>query len=175
MINYIFLISMIALLILLCFLPREKKGLVQKNVPDFFGLDREMPAIIEAAEKTECFGDDFLILLAIRKAENGRSGREFGIIHPRCLQQIENEPHKSLDIQAGWSAKTIVNTRKRWQLAGKPLPFIRYLGSRYCPPTADPQGYTNWVHNVNFWFEKFKSNGVNLQAGSAICKSMTSN
>lgn len=28
------------------------------------------------------------------------------------------------------------------------LPFIQFLGSRYCPPSVDPVGHRNWTNNV---------------------------
>ena len=28
------------------------------------------------------------------------------------------------------------------------LPFIQFLGSRYCPPSCDPVGHRNWTNNV---------------------------
>ena len=28
------------------------------------------------------------------------------------------------------------------------LPFIQFLGSRYCPPSVDSVGYRNWTNNV---------------------------
>ena len=28
------------------------------------------------------------------------------------------------------------------------LPFIQFLGSRYCPPSVDYVGYRNWTNNV---------------------------
>jgi len=120
-------------------------------------LAAEMDTIIAAAKRNKCTGDDFWILLAIRKAENGRAGREFGILHPRCQRQIQAEPKRSLDIQAGWSAATIVKSRKRWKRAGCPGGeggFIAFLGNRYCPKKADRQGNINWKRNVRYWFER---------------------
>ncbi len=44
-----------------------------KQVAKYPGtLAAEMPTIKKAADRNKCFGEDFLILLAIRKAENGR-------------------------------------------------------------------------------------------------------
>jgi hypothetical protein len=121
------------------------------------GLGDEGPTIIEAALRNVCLGDDFVILLAIRKSENGSAGREFGILHPKCLKQIQKHPEKSLDIQAGWAAATIVKNRIRWDLAGNPGSFINFLGDRYCPETtADPDGNANWKRNVKYWIDKFK-------------------
>lgn len=114
----------------------------------------ELATIIAAAERNNCRGDDLLILLAIRKHENGGPGREFGILHPKALALIEAEPEKSLDIQAGWAAATIVSNRYRWEPGYGD--FISFLGNRYCPYETDPQGNINWKRNVRYWFEKFK-------------------
>ncbi len=154
------------------FVPTDCQEAVKIGVSDWYGLDKEIPTIIMAAERNKCYGEDFLILLAIRKAENGRSGREFGVMHPRCLKQIEKEPHRSLDIQTGWAAATIVMNRGRWERASRPCDFILWLANRYCPAVADPQGHINWLENVNFWYRKFKENGVTIQAGTLLCKTM---
>ncbi len=68
----------------------------------------EYKVIKQAADRNQCYGDDFIILLAIRKAENGRKGLEFGVMHPRAIDT-------NLDIQAGWCAATIVKNRVRWE------------------------------------------------------------
>ena len=109
----------------------------------------EYEAIRQAANRNDCFDDDFLILLAIRKAENGGKGKEFGVKHERAW-------NTNLDTQAGWAAATIVKNRVRWRNAGKPATFIEFLGNRYCPKSCDPQGNINWNRNVNVWFNKLK-------------------
>ena len=129
---------------------------VKVQIGDWFGLDREMVTIRKAAERNDCEDEDFLLLLAIRKQENGRPGREFGILHPRCLVLIKKCPEKSLDIQAGWAAATIIKNRLRWARAGCKPDFITFLGNCYCPFEIDPVGNINWKKNVRFWFEKFK-------------------
>ncbi len=138
----------------------------------------ELRVIFRAAERNKCRGDDFLLLLAIRKAENGRPSREFGILHPRCLKQIAERPEDSLDIQAGWAAATIGKNRCRWEsaidehrltqiqnkstvqsvksVAKSNDEFIDFLGDRYCPASVDPQGNENWKRNVRYFFDKFK-------------------
>lgn len=38
------------------------------------------------------------------------------------------------------------------------LPFIQFLGSRYCPPSVDAIGYRNWTNNVfKILHENFKT------------------
>ena len=114
---------------------------------------KELPTIIEAARANNCTDDAlFTILLAIRKAENGRTGIEFGVLHPRATHQ-EN----SLRVQAGWCAATISKTLKRWKESGSELDFIAFLGNRYCPLEAenDPTGLNrHWIKNVRHWVNK---------------------
>lgn len=120
-------------------------------------LVEELPIIKKAAERNNCIGDNFFILLAIRKAENGSPGREFGILHPRCLAEIRRRPNCSLSIQAGWAAATIVKNRLRWMAAKSPGEFIGWLADRYCPPSEDLEGNRNWKRNVKYFYEKFKN------------------
>jgi len=136
-------------------------------VKNWYDLERELPAIRRAAERNNCRGDDFLILLAIRKAENGRAGREFGIMHPAAIDT-------DLETQAAWAAATIVKNRQRWSQEvfiaigeGKPVRaaasgpgFIEFLADRYCPSSIDPVGNINWKENVRYWFWKFKNNDI---------------
>ena len=117
----------------------------------------ELGIIAAAAKRNNCRGDDFLILLAIRRAENGGHGREFGILDEKCQAKINKHPERSLDIQAGWAAATIVKNRRRWELERCPGKFIDYLGDRYCPKKADPQGNENWKVNVKFFYGRFKN------------------
>ena len=105
--------------------------------------------VLVAAERNDCRGDDFIVLLAIWKAENGRPGREFGVLHPRAIDT-------DLDTQAGWAAATVVKNRQRWSKAGKPNSFIDFLANRYCPKESDSTGNFNWKRNVKWWFEKLK-------------------
>ena len=121
-------------------------------------MGKELPMIIKAAKRNgvEPNTDDFAILLAIRKSENGGKGIEFGILHPKAKGT-------NLDVQAGWAAATIKKNRERWEKAGKKEPFIQFLSKRYCPVGAenDPNGLNvNWVKNVTKWFEKFRSMAV---------------
>lgn len=113
-------------------------------------LKAEWPTIKRAADRNRCVGDDYLLLLAIRKAENGRAGLEFGIMNPKA---------NNLDKQAGWAAATIVKHHKRFGDEKVTAEFIDSLANRYCPAAVDPEGNRNWKKNVRFWFEKFKREG----------------
>lgn len=142
------------------------KGAVEVQVgePIEVQID-ELRIIAEAADRNNCRGDDFTILLAIRRAENGGWGKEFGIRHRLCRAAIARQPQRSLDIQAGWAAATIVKNRRRWtrlrcaspRQAGDDSAFIDFLGDRYCPASADPHGNKNWKANVKYFYERFKA------------------
>lgn len=43
---------------------------------------------------------------------------------------------------------TITNNYDRWQKAGRPGKFLVFLGSKYCPPSADRKGHKNWINNI---------------------------
>jgi len=125
-----------------CFKPTIKKSLI---VPATKESSEEL-IIRRAAERNGCYGDDYLILLAIRRAENGGPGRQFGIMDKRA---------NTLDLQAAWCACSIVKARKRWNDAGRPEGFIQFMGRRYCPPDANPLN-KNWVKNVQYWYHRYK-------------------
>jgi len=113
----------------------------------------EYDVIKKAADRNNCTGEDFLILLAIRKAENGGPGREFGILHPDAIDT-------DLNTQAGWAAATVVKNRARWIAAERQEDYVSFLGRRYCPVGADndPTGLNiHWIKNVNHWVYKLKS------------------
>ena len=107
----------------------------------------EFDTIMEAAEANDCTRPELIcILFAIRTAENGRKGIEFGVLHPRAVDQPN-----SLRVQAGWCAATISKNYKRWTDSGENTDFITFLGNRYCPVGADndPNGLNKyWISNV---------------------------
>lgn len=82
------------------------------------------------------------IVAAIRHAENGGPGREYGILHPRVQPTYRS--------QAGWCAASVQKSWDRWKLAGAKGCFITYMGARYCPPDAHPLN-RHWVGNVKRW------------------------
>ena len=114
-------------------------------------LEAELVVIKKAAQRNgiEPGSDDFALLLAIRKAENGRAGCEFGVTHPSAWDT-------DLDTQARWAAATIMKHHKRFRSAEVSAAFINSLGNRYCPAVNDPDGNKNWKRNVKFWFAKFE-------------------
>lgn len=94
------------------------------------------------------------IIAAIRYAENGGAGREYGILHKRVKKTYRS--------QAGWCAATVQKNYDRWVKAGREGEFIVFLGKRYCPVGADndPNGLNkHWVKNVTHWTKKIKERG----------------
>lgn len=121
--------------------------------------EQEFYTILMAADRNKCYGDDFIILLAIRLAENGDK-YAFGIKHPKCDRIMDSRPSETLDIQAGWAAATVVKNRQRWISKGKDNDFIKYLGGVYCPidDKNDTQGLNiNWIPNVKYFYNKIKN------------------
>ncbi len=119
----------------------------------FYFPSDEIKTILNAANRNKLTPEQTVILFAIRKAENGAPGKEFGIMHPKAWGT-------NLDTQAGWAAATVKKNYDRWIKDGKQIDFISFLGNRYCPVNAenDPNGLNkNWIKNVSFWVQKIKS------------------
>ena len=98
---------------------------------------------------------DLRLLYAIRLAENGRKGRELGILHPRCLALCAEPGADTLDIQAGWCAATVRNQHRRHEAHDCGLDFIACLARRYAPINCDNDNGTNqfWLKNVRWFME----------------------
>ena len=110
---------------------------------------------IEVNIRVECREMLAPIVSAIRYAENGGKGREYGILHPRVKPTYRS--------QAGWCAATV---QKHWdrvaKAGGSPHDdidgFITSLGKRYCPVGApnDPDGLNqHWIKNVKNLRKRF--------------------
>jgi len=110
----------------------------------------EPVTIYQAGLRNNCTGDDMLLLFAIRAAENGRRGLEFGIMNPKA---------NNLDKQAGWAAATIMNQHHRSSIQDVNDRFIESLGRRYCPVDCDNDNGTNqyWIKNVKYFYFKAKA------------------
>jgi hypothetical protein len=132
------------------------------SITGLFGLSATETETIErvAAE----YGVDPSFLASLRKTENGRRGREFGVLAPAAM--IEDE--RSLERQAQWAAGTIIKTVARYESAtgqqaldpysGRyTAAFIRYFSgggpgyAGYAPLNAanDPSGLNaNHLRNL---------------------------
>lgn len=125
----------------------QNEDIVINNINKEFPI-REVEYIIDAANRNGLDLEQLVILAAIRKAENGGHGKEFGIM---------NKKANNFDKQAGWCAATIKKNYQRWIDAGRKGEYIDFLGSRYCPIGAenDPTGLNhNWIPNVKYWVNR---------------------
>ncbi|HSV31608.1 MAG TPA: hypothetical protein VLH40_06260 [Atribacteraceae bacterium] len=133
-------------------------GLVGR-IETLFSFPRELPTILAVA--TEYFPDPpasypvnpFALMLAIREAEKGRAGREFGVMHPKAK-------NTDLRTQAAWCAGTIRANFQRFADQTNFTDYIAFLGSRYAPLGAanDPQNLNrHWPGNVRFFYERFNA------------------
>ena len=105
---------------------------------------------IKVNVRPECRRELAPIVAAIRYAENGRAGREYGILHPRVGPTYRS--------QAGWCAATVQKNYDRWVKAGSKGEFVTFLGNRYCPldDPRDKDGLNrHWIGNVNKFKNRF--------------------
>ena len=105
---------------------------------------------IKVNVRPECRRELAPIVAAIRYAENGRAGREYGILHPRVGPTYRS--------QAGWCAATVQKNYDRWVKAGSKGEFVTFLGNRYCPldDPRDKDGLNrHWIGNVRKFKNRF--------------------
>lgn len=96
------------------------------------------------------------IVAAIRHAENGKAGREYGVLGDGVRRDMKRKGD-TYRPQAGWCAATVQKNYDRWMKAGRPGDFTTFLGKRYCPVGADndPDKLNkHWIHNVRHWTKK---------------------
>lgn len=110
----------------------------------------EFDAINRVADFYKLNPDERKLLHAIRYAENGSQGREFGVLNTQAQRfQDDPDPLKSFTLQAMWAAGTI---KKRYK------GDVEEFGKRYAPTknaTNDPKGLNkNWVKNVKEYLSK---------------------
>jgi len=95
----------------------------------------------------------YAFMLAVRMCEQGRKGREFGVMAQGAIDT-------DLETQAEWTMSTLIKDTKRWYtdtLAnGKKKSdypgFIFYFGDKWCPIGAD-----NDPNNLNkYWLPNFQ-------------------
>ncbi len=134
--------------------------------------DFNFPSELDLIEYTsERIGADLDLMLAIREAEKGRDGLQFGIMPTKAYKKNKTlrerdgtrRPYSSeLEKQASWTACTIRKNMERYNTLPpkerkKYRDFIDFLGDRYCPVGADdPHGLNiNWEGNVRSFYRKF--------------------
>jgi hypothetical protein len=111
----------------------DPESAVIERVAGEYGLDEEQKKL----------------LYAIRKVENGRQGREFGVLTPEAMRyEKDPDPMKSFETQAKWAAGTI---KKRYD------GDIERFANRWAPVGVanDPTNLNkNWVKNVKYYMNK---------------------
>lgn len=98
---------------------------------------------VAAAQTRNTFSDD-AIANAIRSAE----GKTFGV-YRYGIRTASGEADGRRRCLA-----TIRANRTRWATAGAHGEFIDFLADRYCPPSVDPVGNSNWKKNVRYFLSK---------------------
>lgn len=131
----------------------------QRNSYPNFRFPNELNTIRAHAQRV---GADERLMLAIREAENGRQGRQFGVMPNSAYNrdssytqdgQLHQYPDDGdLSKQASWAAWTIRRNRERFERNNEGHEdFIDYLSERYAPRGAnnDPNNLNeNWAGNV---------------------------
>lgn len=118
-----------------------------------FPYPEELPLILEMAKSYFPKGatyplNPYALLLAIRLAERGKKGFEFGVVAQKDTD---------LKTQTEWACATIKKNLDRFQKS-KEQDFIAFLGRRWAPPGAenDPEGLNRfWVENVRFFYQRY--------------------
>jgi hypothetical protein len=93
------------------------------------------------------------LLYAIRMAENGRQGREFGVLNDQAMRyENDPDPSRSFRLQAEWAAGTI---QKRY------TGDLNAFAKRWAPLKAknDPKNLNaNWPGNVSYYMNDAELN-----------------
>lgn len=99
---------------------------------------------------------------AVRVAEGGpRAASPYGVLSVKVSGEAHARRVCEASVRANW---------RRWEAAGRPGGFVRFMAARWCPEAADPQGHENWVRNVGkLWKEPKISSGAS-RAKSTTCK-----
>jgi len=114
----------------------------------------EIQRIVKIGRQLSLSNEEIVLLWSIRKHENGRKGREFGVLHPvRPL---------TYNSQARWCAFSIIQNRIRFynkyhkRLTKDTIGvFIWFMGNRYAPVPCknDPKRLNAfWIPSVTrYW------------------------
>jgi hypothetical protein len=133
-------------------------------MPKNFLPDKELAIIDRVAEEYGLSPEGTLLLTTIRKVENGRQGREFGVLTPEAMRfEKDADPLKSFETQAKWAAGTI-----RSRYTGDLTAFA----NRWAPIGVknDPTNLNkNWEKNVRFHMNTLKGKVKN----SPLSKELT--
>lgn len=109
----------------------------------------EMEVINKVADEYNLNDDERKLLFVIRKIENGKQGKEFGVLTKEAMRFAnDKDPMKSFITQARWAAGTI---KKRYK--GN----LEKFAKRWAPVGAenDPTELNkNWLKNAKFYMNK---------------------
>ena len=116
---------------------------LKENLQKLLRSSQEAEVISRVAKEYNLDEVETKLLFAIREVENGRQGREFGVLKPEAMR-FENDPDpmKSLETQARWAAGTI---DKRF------TGDLKAFADRWAPIGAknDPKNLNkNWLPNI---------------------------
>jgi hypothetical protein len=122
----------------------------------------EHEVILNAAKRNGIDENDhetMSMLYAIRSTENGRAGKEFGVLHKNAV----GKPGQTLDKQAGWASSILMKRKGEWEgmdstTQAQYKGFPHYLQSKYSPTigaTNDPKGLNNnWLNNFTHHYNQ---------------------
>jgi len=122
----------------------------------------EHEVILNAAKRNHIDENDhetMSMLYAIRSTENGRAGKEFGVLHKNAV----GKPGQTLDKQAGWASSILMKRKGEWEGMDSTTQaqyngFPHYLQSKYSPTigaTNDPKGLNhNWLDNFTHHYNE---------------------
>jgi len=102
---------------------------------------------LRVAKQESLTAEETKLLLALRAAENGGPGREYGVL---------SIPAPTQEQQARIAARSIKANKRRWEAAGGPVDFVSFMGSRWAPVGAenDPHSLNrHWEQNVKAFLE----------------------
>lgn len=120
----------------------------------------EYSIILNAAKRngiSETDHEKLAMLFAIRKTENGRHGKQFGVLHKKAYAKPGETEQQSLDRQAGWASSILNKREQEWNSMNSTQQqkydgFHHYLQTKYAPHGAsnDPTGLNkNWLKNFS--------------------------
>ena len=122
----------------------------------------EHEVILNAAKRNGIDENDhetMSMLYAIRSTENGRAGKEFGVLHKNAV----GKPGQTLDKQAGWASSILMKRKGEWEgmdstTQAQYKGFPHYLQTKYSPTigaTNDPKGLNNnWLKNFTHHYNE---------------------
>lgn len=135
-----------------------------KNLQNEF--KEEYPVIMNAAQRNGIqpqHHERLAMLFAIRRAENGGHGKQFGVLAANAGAKKGETFLQSLDRQAGHASVGLINGEKRHQehvASGGTMGFVEHFGKRWAPQGVanDPKNLNkHWVKNVT----RYRSNFLN--------------